>query len=501
MREDGAIGGRNARPSVSFAFAARHSRGTRTCPAAHTSPATFPSQNAQIMCVSNRYRLRIETPLNHSKQSAANFLPVTQNAKFTPHLFRSHSPIMSAASGAFAREANVSMLSKTPKMSSELHMRDARLSQPIAPPLVALRTMLVVPICAGVLLAFSSGAHALVWGQAPPSIQSETPRSNASASAPVSGRQPDPALSQSKSLLDAGKVIEADRAARQYLAAHPGSADAHFLLGYILFREIQAGASAEESSEGALYHSPNASDEKLRVSNAKASLAEFTEGAKYHDPSAFDLKIVALDYVLFGDYMDADKWLTRSLELNPKDSQGWYYLGRAKYNENRFQQAIQAFENCLKLEPKNVRAEDNLGLSYAGLGRDDEAFAAYQAAIEWQSSDSARNPEPYVDAGVLMLDENRPQDAATFLLQAVEIAPQEPRAHEKLGAAYSQLNQTEKAQSELEKAVELLPQSARLHFMLGQVYRKEGEIAKAKIELDRSAALSGTHSTSEKPDE
>ncbi len=237
------------------------------------------------------------------------------------------------------------------------------------------------------------------------------------------------------------------------------------------------------------------------MSNAKASLAEFTEGAKYHDPSAFDLKIVALDYVLFGDYMDADKWLTRSLELNPKDSQGWYYLGRAKYNENRFQQAIQAFENCLKLEPKNVRAEDNLGLSYAGLGRDDEAFAAYQAAIEWQSSDSARNPEPYVDAGVLMLDENRPQDAATFLLQAVEIAPQEPRAHEKLGAAYSQLNQTEKAQSELEKAVELLPQSARLHFMLGQVYRKEGEIAKAKIELDRSAALSGTHSTSEKPDE
>src|SRR5438105_15155245 len=106
---------------------------------------------------------------------------------------------------------------------------------------------------------------------------------------------------------------------------------------------------------------------------AKASLEEFTAGAKYRTPSAADLKIVALDYVLLVDYPDADKWLTKMLEWAPDDSEGWYYLGRTKYNENRFAEAIRAFQQCLKLDPQNVKAEDNPGLSLAGLGRNEEA--------------------------------------------------------------------------------------------------------------------------------
>lgn len=117
------------------------------------------------------------------------------------------------------------------------------------------------------------------------------------------------------------------RAVRQTLQARPQSADAHFLLGYILFREIQAVGDADTYSD---FHQP---DPKLRNEKASESLAQFTEGAKYHDPSAFDLKIVALDYVLLGAYTDADKWLTKSLQWDPKDSQAWYYLGRTKYNE------------------------------------------------------------------------------------------------------------------------------------------------------------------------
>jgi len=53
---------------------------------------------------------------------------------------------------------------------------------------------------------------------------------------------------------------------RSYLAVHPDSADGHFLLGLILFKQ---GKPAE-------------------------SLSEYTEGAKRHDPGAADLKIVAI---------------------------------------------------------------------------------------------------------------------------------------------------------------------------------------------------------------
>src|SRR4029077_10511716 len=111
---------------------------------------------------------------------------------------------------------------------------------------------------------------------------------------------------------------------------------------------------------------------------------EFTAGAKHRTPSAADLKIVALDYVLLGNFSGADKWLTKMLEWTPNDSEGWYYLGRIKYNENRFEEAVRAFQQSLKLDPKNVKTQDNLGLSYAGLGRAADALAAYHSAIDWQ---------------------------------------------------------------------------------------------------------------------
>ena len=199
------------------------------------------------------------------------------------------------------------------------------------------------------------------------------------------------------------------------------------------------------------------------------------------------------------DYPDADKWLTKMLEWVPNDSEGWYYLGRTKYNENRFAEAISAFQQCLKFDPQNVKAEDNLGLSFAGLGRNEEAAAAYNQAIAWQAQSLVKNPGPYIDLGSLLIDENRPQKAVTFLLRAIEIAPRESRTHELLGKAYTRLDDFSKAQVELEKAVELSPQAPNLHCMLAAVYRKQGLAEKAKTEYERCAALTGTHSIQETP--
>ena len=301
-------------------------------------------------------------------------------------------------------------------------------------------------------------------------------------------------LAKAKSLLDEGKLNEAELAVRQYLVQYPNSGDAHFLLGYVLFRLIQAQALSAAGLDAASPYGADVSDTKFRDAKAKESLAAYTAGAKYRSPSALDLKIVALDYVLLQNYTDADKWLTKSLEWNPRDAEGWYYLGRTKYNENRFEEAINAFEQCLKLDPGNVKAEDNLGLSYAGLGRTEEAINAYKKAMDWQTQVANKNPGPFIDLGSLLLEQNQAENAVAYLLQAVEIAPREFSAHEQLGKAYSHLNQLQKAQSELEKAVELAPQIARLHFLLGQVYRRQGLIDKARAELDRFAKLNGAHS-------
>lgn len=282
---------------------------------------------------------------------------------------------------------------------------------------------------------------------------------------------PEASLERARALLKDGDLKGADMSVAAYLALHPDSADAHFLLAYILFKEQEA----------------------------EASLAEYTEGAKYQAPEPSDLKVVALDYVLLGSYSDADHWLTRSLAGNAQDPESWYYLGRAKYNENRFAEAIHAFEECLKLEPANVKAEANRGLALAALGRSDEALTAYRHAILLQEAAPAKTAEPFIDLGNLLLEQNQLEEALANLSKAREISPEEPRVHESLGKGYLRLNKLPEAQAELQKTISLAPENAPAHYMLGQVYRKKGLLTEAKAEFDRAEKLSAKEPRAKQP--
>jgi tetratricopeptide (TPR) repeat protein len=311
-------------------------------------------------------------------------------------------------------------------------------------------------------------------GQATPRKSQETDQFAGVGSSPESKSEQPDLLVQAKAEANGGSLEKADQAVRSYLGAHPESADAHFLLGLIFFKQ----------------------------GKPRESLSEYTEGAKHRDPGATELKIVALNYVLLADYASADHWLTRSVQSNPKDSQAWYYLGRTKYNENRFEEALSAFQQCLKLDPRNVKAEDNLGLSHQALGQTADALTAFRNAIAWQAQLLKKNSGPFINIGILLLEQNKVEDAVAYLTEAVEISPEEPRAHEQLGKAYSRQNDLPKAQGELERAVSLSPDNAALHFILGQLYRKQGMNEKAKAELDRGAALkaSGAKPKTSPPD-
>jgi Flp pilus assembly protein TadD len=345
----------------------------------------------------------------------------------------------------------------------------------------ALRALINRAVAAVPLLLFCPLSHA----------QPPAPAAQSSTAATVVTE--DDSLARARTMADQGKVQPAEDAVRHFLATHPTSGDGHFLLGYILFQQLHQQAQEIE------HLAADASLAKARNERASQSLAEFTEGAKYRKPTAFDLKIVALDYVLLGSYPDADKWLSKSVQWDPTDAQAWYYLGRLKYNENHFEEAVHAFEQCLKLDSGNVQAEDNLGLAYQGLRRTDDAIATFNNAIAWQAKLPAKSPNPFIDLGSLLIEQNREQEALPYLLQAVEIAPEEVRAREQLGKAYLRLKDFDKAERHLQKAVELDPKNSSLHYLLGTAYSKLGQKENAQREFDKTAALSATHSTDADP--
>ena len=128
-----------------------------------------------------------------------------------------------------------------------------------------------------------------------------------------------------QSLVKAEQFGAAECIARRLVKTEPSSADAHYLLGYILSRR----------------------------GKANESLAEYTSGARFRRPGSSELAVVALDYVLLKDYTDARKWMTQAIAGDQSNPLYWYYLGRIDYNLNTFNEARAAFEKVLVLEPGN----------------------------------------------------------------------------------------------------------------------------------------------------
>ena len=276
-------------------------------------------------------------------------------------------------------------------------------------------------------------------------------------------------MSRAEALITTSHFAEAEAALRVYVQRNPTSARARYDLGKVLHYE----------------------------NRPKDSLASYTAAAAINPPAMEDLRLVALDYVLLEDYGDAIRWLERALEGDPGNAELWYDLGRTRMMQLDFTAAEAAFKQCLKLSPRLVKAENNLGVTYEAENRSPEAMEAYQAAIAWQRDSGHPSEQPFLNYGTLLIIQNRSGEAVAPLEAAVELAPNDPKCHEQLARALSQSGKdnADRAQKEMLEAIRLDPNNARLHFQLGLMYRRAGKSALAKEQMDLSARLYGTTGT------
>jgi Flp pilus assembly protein TadD len=276
-------------------------------------------------------------------------------------------------------------------------------------------------------------------------------------------------LARANSLMAAGDFKHAEATLRAYLATDSRSGRAHYMLAYAL----------------------------LRQNKPTDSLEEYTRAAAMQTPSAEQLRYVGQDYVLLDDYSDADKWISRSIEMNKSDPEGWYSLGRLRYTEQRFADAADCFKQALVLAPRSVKVENNLGLAYEGLNRTDDAEIAYRQAIAWQNDGppGKASEQPLLNLAIVLVHRAELAEALTLLRQAVAIAPRDPRIHEQLGQVYMQQANYSEAQKSLEAATRLDPEKSNLHFLLGQAYRHLGRQQEAKTEFDAAARLANPPAT------
>jgi tetratricopeptide (TPR) repeat protein len=282
----------------------------------------------------------------------------------------------------------------------------------------------------------------------------------------------DALIYQAKSLVHLQNFSSSEIALRHYIALHRDSDEALYLLGFVLNRE----------------------------NRPKESLEIYTRAASMKTPTGDDLKIVGLDYVLLNDYASAIKWLEKAVEFDPKNKDAWYYLGRAYYTRGLLPESRKAFEAALHLDPRDARAENNLGLILESEAKPNEALGAYRNAMEWQEGTPRQSEQPYLNLGSLLLELDRTAEAIAPLEKAAALGASNASCHLKLGTAYLRTNRLPEAQRELEKAERLEPENAAIHYQLARFYKQTHQMDKAKIEFQRTEELQSRAAGTRPPD-
>jgi superkiller protein 3 len=181
--------------------------------------------------------------------------------------------------------------------------------------------------------------------------------------------------------------------------------------------------------------------------------------------------------------------LQRALELDGKDGEARYYLGRLYFSRQNMPAALATFQKLVELDPKSVRGHNHLGQTYEGLNRFEEAEKAYQTAIALDREQPKRSEWPHYNLGLLRLSVGRAAEALTHFNEALQIQPKFAEARLKRAVALVAAGSPDQAKSELELLLAEDPANADAHYQLGRLYSKLQNPAKAKQHLLRYQEL------------
>jgi tetratricopeptide (TPR) repeat protein len=181
--------------------------------------------------------------------------------------------------------------------------------------------------------------------------------------------------------------------------------------------------------------------------------------------------------------------LARLVAAAPANPLYPYWVGRLDYDDGQYATAVESFRRALELDPRFMRAYDNLGLCYEALGRFDEALRSWEEAIRLNDGQKTKSPWPPLNLGLMLTRHDRLDEAEARFRESLRCDSRFPQAHYQLGITLEKKGRTGEAVSELEEAARLEPAYAEAQYALARLYRRSGEPQKADQALQRFQEL------------
>lgn len=161
-----------------------------------------------------------------------------------------------------------------------------------------------------------------------------------------------------------------------------------------------------------------------------------------------------------------------------------YWLSRLAYHDMHMVEAVADVERAIQLNPRFMKAYDNLGLYEEGLGKQDEAIEAYRHAIQLNRETGLHSPWPSCNLGTLLNRLDRLDEAEASLMESLKEAPAFPQAHFQLGLLFEKRSKDGEAMKQLRQAMASDPSYAEPYFILGKILQREHKTEEAQEAFD-----------------
>lgn len=177
------------------------------------------------------------------------------------------------------------------------------------------------------------------------------------------------------------------------------------------------------------------------------------------------------------------KALERAVELDPDLLKARLRLGRAYYDLNRHDLALQQFEAIARKNPRYPWIHSSLAVVHMNAGAVESAVQALRTELgNYPDHHSAR-----LELGEALLKSGDTARAVEHLVRLKEedVSPADRVSlNHSLSKAYRDLGQLEKALAASRRALELDPDFPDGHYLLAQLYEQSGQAELARQQMD-----------------